>query len=172
MNENQNRKRWIWFAGGIFTGIVLSVFLPAAPTYAVATQGIDNFALATGPVDNNIEAVYFLDGLTGDLKGAVINLANGQFTTYYQTNVLKDLQVDGAKQPKFLMVTGLASIRHGPSQAQPGLAVIYVMEVNSGVLAAYGVPWNGGRVNVTSAQYNPFILLNKTPMRNVAVRPQ
>jgi hypothetical protein len=140
--------------------------------HAVATQGVDGFALATGAVDNSVEGVYFLDTLTGDLKGAVLNLSNGQFATFYQSNILKDFQVDGSKPPKFLMVTGLAALRHGPSQVQPGLSVVYVMEVNSGVLAAYGVPWNGGRPLVTTAQNNPFILLDRKPLRNVAVRPQ
>jgi hypothetical protein len=169
MNE-YNRKRWTWIGVGLLAGVALSFFLPAAPTYAVATQGIDNFILATGLVDNNVEAVFFLDGLTGDLKGSVVNLSNGQFVTFYQSNVLKDLMVDGAKQPKFLMVTGAAALRHGPSQVQPGLCVVYVAEVNSGVLAAYGIPWNGGRNLVATAQYNPFILLSKWPLRHVAVR--
>ena len=43
------------------------------------------------------------------------------------------------------MVTGLANLRRGPSQFQPGQSVIYVAEINSGILAAYGVRWNVGR---------------------------
>jgi hypothetical protein len=172
MTNEDNRKRMIWIGIGLLAGVAFSTVLPTTPTYAVATHGADNFALATGLLDNNIEGVFFLDGLTGDLKGAAINLSNGQFATFYQSNVLKDLMVDGAKQPKFLMVTGAAALRHGPSQVQPGLSVVYVIEVNSGILAAYGVPWNGGRPLVATQQFNPFILLNKTAFRNVAVRPQ
>jgi hypothetical protein len=172
MPQTNDRKRLGWIGIGILIGFLVNIFLPVQPLHAVATQGVDGFALATGAVDNSVEGVYFLDTLTGDLKGAVLNLSNGQFATFYQSNILKDFQVDGSKPPKFLMVTGLAALRHGPSQVQPGLSVVYVMEVNSGVLAAYGVPWNGGRPLVTTAQNNPFILLDRKPLRNVAVRPQ
>lgn len=172
MSAIQNRGRLGWICLGILIGCLLTFFMPAQPLHAVATHGAEGFALATGAVDNSLEGVYFLDTLTGDLKGAVINLANGQFATFYQSNILKDFQSDGSKPPKFLMVTGLAALRHGPSQIQPGLAVVYVMEVNSGILAAYGVPWNGGRQLVPTAQNNPFILLDRKPLRNVAIRQQ
>ena len=170
MSQTVNHKRLGWVGIGILIGFLLTILLPAQPLHAVATQGQDGYALATGALDNSLEGVFFLDTLTGDLKGAALNLSNGQFATFYQSNILKDFQTDGAKPPKFLMVTGLAALRHGPSQVQPGLAVVYVMEVNSGILAAYGVPWNGGRQLVATAQSNPFILLDRKPMRNVAVR--
>lgn len=172
MSSATNRGRLGWIALGILIGCLLSVLMPAQPLHAVATQGADGFALATGLLDASMEGVYFLDTLTGDLKGAVLNLANGQFSTFYQSNILKDFQADGSKPPKFLMVTGMAPIRHGAGQVQPAISAVYVMEVNSGILAAYGVPWNGGRPNLTNMQYNPFVLLDKKPLRNVAVRPQ
>src|SRR5262249_19104646 len=113
-------------------------------------------------------------GLTGVLKGAALNVNNYQFTSVFETNVIKDLQLDNAKSPKFLMVTGLAELRRGPSQFQPGIAIIYIMELNSGTLAAYGVRWNIGRATQPSPaqQATSFVLLDKRIMRNVAVRPQ
>jgi hypothetical protein len=173
MATSNNSRRFGWIALGIFIGAILSFCLPAQPLHAVATHGQDGFALATGPIDNNIEGVYFLDGLTGELQGAAINVNNGQFTTFFKTNVVADLQLGQAKNPKFLMVTGGAALR-GHNVIQPGQAIIYVMELNSGVLGAYAVPWAGGRPNVVgvAAQYLPLQLLTKAKMRDVAVRPQ
>jgi hypothetical protein len=173
MTPSYNSKRWGWIVCGIAIGGLLSFCLPAQPLHAVATSGQDGFLLATGPIDNNIEGVYFLDGLTGELQGAAINVNNGLFTTFFKTNVVRDLQLGQAKNPKFLMVTGGLALR-GKNVIQPGLSAIYVVELNSGVLGAYAVPWAGGRSNVAGAapQYLSFQLLDKAKMRDVAVRPQ
>jgi hypothetical protein len=148
--------------------------MPARPLHAVATQGAEGFALATGVIDSNLEGVFFLDYLTGNLKGAVISLASGKFTTFYDYNVMRDFQLDATKSPKFLMVTGLAALRRGPSQVQPGQSMIYVVELNSGICAAYAIPWNTGRASNPSpaGQNGTFVLCDKYPFRTVAVRPQ
>ena len=38
------------------------------PLHATATHGLDKFAIATGLVDDSVEALYFLDFLTGDMR--------------------------------------------------------------------------------------------------------
>lgn len=173
MSPTINHTRLGWLCLGILIGFVLTSIMPARPLHAVATQGADGFALATGVIDNNLEGVFFLDYLTGNLKGAVVSLANGKFTTTYDYNVLKDFQLDATKSPKFLMVTGLASLRRGPSQVQPGQSMIYVVELNSGICCAYAVPWTTGRSSAPNpaTQNGTFVLCDKYPFRNVAVRP-
>jgi hypothetical protein len=148
--------------------------MPAQPLHAVATSGQDGYQLATGLLDNTVEGVYFLDTLTGVLKGAAMNVNNYQFTTVFETNVINDLKLDPAKSPKFLMVTGLAELRRTATQFQPGLAVIYIVELNTGTLAAYGVQWNIGRTTqaMPGVQTTRFVLLQTMPLRNVAIRPQ
>ena len=108
---------------------------------AVATHGSDNFAIATGLVDDQIEALYFLDYLTGDLRGAIINRRNGQFTGYFRYNVLQDFEA-AADPPRFLMVTGMADLPRGSGPTQIGKALIYVAEATSGQVAAYVLPFN------------------------------
>lgn len=174
MSQTINHTRLGWLCLGILIGFVLTSIMPARPLHAVATQGMDGFALCTGPIDNSLEGVFFLDYLTGNLKGAAISLATGKFTTFYDYNVLKDFQLDAAKSPKFLMVTGIAQLRRGPSQVQPGQSMIYITELNSGICAAYAVPWATGRATSPnpSPQVLPFYLSDKYAFRNVAVRPQ
>ncbi len=168
-----NQKRLVWISIGALVGFLLAIFMPAQPLHAVATSGQDGFMLATGPLDNTVEGVYFLDQLTGILKGAAINVNNYQFTTVFETNVMADMKLDASKSPKFLMVTGGAELRRGPSQFQPGLALIYIMELNTGTLAAYGVQWNIGRTTTPNPGLSAtrFVLLQTLQMRTVAVRP-
>ena len=56
---------------GLALGLVLSGLWPHTPLHAVSTDRGETYAIATGPVDNEVEAVYFLDFLTGDL-GAIV----------------------------------------------------------------------------------------------------
>jgi hypothetical protein len=174
MPQTVNQKRLGWVALGVLVGFLLSVLMPVQPLHAVATSGLDNFQLSTGLLDNTVEGVYFLDGLTGILKGAALNVVNYKFTTVFETSVLNDLKLDPSKSPKFLMVTGLAELRRTATQFQPGLAMIYVAELNTGTMAVYGVQWNIGRT--TQATPAPamtrFVLLDTLQLRNVAVRPQ
>ena len=175
MVQSNNSKRLGWIVLGIIVGAVLSICLPAQPLHAVATRARMDFQLATGPIDNTVEGIYFLDGLTGELQGAAINVNTGQFTTYFKTNVIKDLQLGQAKSPKFLMVTGGAALR-GRNIVQPGLSVIYVAgseQRHFGVLTPYPGPGADPTLPLRSApQYLSFQLLSIAKLRDVAVRPQ
>ena len=174
MSQVINRQRLLWILSGILVGALLSFLLPAEPLHAVATSGQDSFLLATGWLDSNLEGVYFLDGLTGVLKGAALNINTGTFTTVFETNVLADLKLETTKAPKFLMVTGQANLRRGPTMFQPGESVIYVTEINSGVQGVYAVRWNIGRSTqpTPAMQATSFYLMDRMQWRNVALRPQ
>src|SRR5215211_4740714 len=65
---------------GLIIGLNIEGLWPNVPLHAAATHGIDKFAIATGLVDNTVEALYFLDFLTGDMRAAVINPTTGKFT--------------------------------------------------------------------------------------------
>ena len=111
--------------------------------------------------------------LTGDLQGAAMNVNNGQFTTVFKANVIKDLRLDQAKNPKFLMVTGLRRTARTATQCSAGsLRSIYVVEVNSGILGCYGVPWNCRPSQAYAGQAMTAVHLGHLQLRNVAVRPQ
>jgi hypothetical protein len=166
------QSKWFWLGLGLVLGAVGGGFLPHAPLHAVATDRQDNFAIATGHVDDELEAVFFLDFLTGDLKAAVINPVRGVIGLTYNRNVLADLQVDPAKNPKFMMVTGDMQVR-GPGG--PGLYavnVVYVAEASSGMMAVYAMPFNRGVLNNStgSAQSVEFQKIFAGPFRQAVVR--
>jgi hypothetical protein len=152
-------------ATGFLLGTLVGGLWPDAPLHATATDRAENFALATGFVDDDIEAVYFLDFLTGMLRVAVVSNQRQGFQARYETNINNDLlsvvqllnagrpgqggplggQIQLPQTPSYLMVTGVADIRRGgAAREEPGRSLIYVAETNTGILLAYAVPWSQG----------------------------
>src|ERR1044071_1236909 len=75
---------------GLIVGLNLEGLWPSVPLHAAATHGIDKFAIATGLVDNTVEALYFLDFLTGDMRAAVINPKTGKFNAFFTRKILPE----------------------------------------------------------------------------------
>ncbi len=166
-----------WLAVGLLFGglggLLLGLVWPTNEAHGVATDRYENFAIATGPLDGEVEAVYFLDFLTGDLKAAVLNINNGKFTAFFNYNILQDLGVDAAKNPRYLMVTGVADLRRiGGSNVQPSASVVYVAELTTGRIAAYAVPWNPALHKQGAAFQAQLVPLDVAQFRNAAVRDQ
>ena len=135
-------NRLVWLGIGLVIGLILSGLWPQAPLHAVATDRGDTFAVATGFVDEGVEAVFFLDFLTGQLNAVVLGRQGRGFAASYGFNVAAHLGVDPAKNPKYLMVTGSADMRRGMAGAQLSPSVVYVAEVTTGKVGAYAVPWS------------------------------
>ncbi|MCE5267402.1 MAG: hypothetical protein LLG00_05900 [Planctomycetaceae bacterium] len=128
---------------GLLGGVLLSGFWPSSPLYAVATDRTDTFGAATGPVDNEVEAFYVLDFLTGNLKAFVPGKQPGSWTGYFFRDVAADLGVDPQKNSKYFITTGIATPRRaGGNRLQWSTAMCYVGEVSSGKMAAYSIPWS------------------------------
>lgn len=169
----QTKGAWlaIGLVIGLAVGVSLSGVLPQTSVHAVATDSQEGFAIATGTVQDDLEAVYFLDFLTGDLRAAVLSAINGKFLSFFTYNVAADLSEPGAKNPRYLMVTGKVDLRRGLSgNFQPAQSVVYVAEATSGLIAAYGMPWAGQLQSAGRPQLGQLILLDKKKFRTAAVR--
>lgn len=128
-----------WAAAILAVGIAVGGRLPgtAPPRAAAATALADaSFAVCTAPIDATSEALFVLDFETGDLTGSLLQPAG--LGVAYRYNVLKDLDFKAGKvkNPKFLLVPGLASF-NGNNRLAP--AVLYVTDAATGVTAAYGI---------------------------------
>jgi hypothetical protein len=163
------RYRFVLPVLTLLAGLCLGGMFSHSPIHAVATDRTDTFLVATGVVDSDgIEAIYLLDCLTGDLRAAVLGKGSGGFTATYAypgAQLMKDFGIDPSKNPKFLMVTGLADLRTG-SQAGFGSSVVYVVEVTTGKIGAYALPWNRSVYNsrkIVAETLRPVGLL---PFRN------
>jgi hypothetical protein len=163
----------------LVVGVVLGAVITAswhgvsnAPrAFATATHGSDNFAIATGLVDDGIEALYFLDFLTGDLRAAVVSRRNGEFTGFFQYNVLNDFAAL-ADVPRFLMVTGEADLPRGRGATQIGRSLVYVAEATSGQVFAYALPFDGTLNAAGKPQIGTFVRVGGGSFRDAFVRDE
>lgn len=159
---------------GLFVGAVVTAawvgFGQGTTVQASATHGEGNFAIATGFVDDSIEAFYFLDFLTGDLRAAAVSRRNGEFVAFFERNIQQDFS-GGSKNPKYLMVTGMASIPPGRGQ-KIGNCLVYIAEASSGEVAAYALPWNSSLHAKGQAQRGEFLPLAKGSFRTTFVRDE
>jgi hypothetical protein len=162
------RCGWLVLVGmGVAGGMVLSGVLPHSPLYAVATDRMDTFGMATGPLEAEVEAVYFLDFLTGDLRAVVLGKQPGTWTGFFQANVAADLGVDPQKNPKYLMVTGMNNLRRsGGTRQMPSTAMCYVAEITSGQVVAYAVPWTPSLYAAGQVQSGALIPVGITRFRS------
>lgn len=182
------QRHWLSFGGGLTVGLLVGIglligglvgsrygspsTLPVTQLHASATHGGETFAIATGPITGEVEGVFFLDYLTGELQCRVINVRLGQLAALYRHNVITDLGLEKGKTPKFLIATGGASFRSGGGGTQLASCVVYVADATSGNWAAYALPWNRQAESVGVAQAFPFQLIGTGKARELAIRDQ
>ncbi len=158
---------------GMFAGALMAAGWfgvgQAQVVHATATHGEGNFAIATGPADGGIEAFYFLDFLTGDLRAAVVSRRTGEFTALFEYNIQGDFE--DTKNPKYLMVTGLADLPRGRG-AQLGNSLIYIAEATTGQVNAYALPFNTSLNAAGKQQRASFIHVAGGSFRTTFVRDQ
>ncbi|MEM8679858.1 MAG: hypothetical protein AAGF97_10940 [Planctomycetota bacterium] len=143
--------------------------LPEVPLHAYATDNNENLIIATGQVGDEVEGVFFLDTLSGDLQCTVYSPSAGAFNSLFTANVLQDLGLEATKKPAYLMVTGqINAVRR--SAKNVGNCIVYVAEANSGRFAAYAVPWRRNQSGSGIPQAGKMILLGVESVRTAAVR--
>ncbi|MFC1757674.1 hypothetical protein ACFL2H_02765 [Planctomycetota bacterium] len=125
----------------------------------------ESFAMATGPIDQDVDGLITLDFLSGELQCVVLNRRTGKFNGLFKANVSADLGV--AQNTKYLMTTGRLN-----SPGQGGNSVIYVMDTTSGNFAAYGVPWRSDLASTQNPQSGGLILTDVGRARNAPIRGQ
>jgi hypothetical protein len=156
---------------GLVVGLNVQGLWPSIPLHATSTHGLDKFAIATGLVDNGVEALYFLDYLTGDMRAAVINPKTGRFNAFYTRNISADFGGSG-RSTGYLMVTGFADMPRGTNNFQFAQSIVYVCDVASGTVAAYTIPWNSTLQAAGKTQYGEFQPLDQQQFRQAIIRDQ
>jgi hypothetical protein len=158
-------SRMVWLGLGLVVGLVVGGLLPSTPLHATATDRSENVVMATGYVDDNIEAVFFLDSLTGMLTAAVPSIrATGMpYQAVWRANVGADMMtavrmansatagakggaarpaIEVPKTPRFVMTTGQLDIRQRSARLRPARCVVYVTEANTGLIMTYALQWS------------------------------
>ncbi|HEY1068673.1 MAG TPA: hypothetical protein VGE52_21295 [Pirellulales bacterium] len=172
MLRQLHKSRIAWLGLGVIVGMVMAGVWPQSRAHAVATDRYENFAMCTGPIDGDNEALYVLDSLTGVVQGLVLNPQTGKFAVRYVRNILADMSLPATTAPKFLMVTGACRIaaRGGVGLNRTSLSQLYVAELTTGRIVAYTLPWAGN--NLAGAVPTELILLDGAAFRDQnLVRP-
>ena len=128
----------------------------------------DNFAIATGRIDGDVDGVFTLDFLTGELQCAVLGSRTGKFNGLFKGNVVNDLGV--GQNPKYLMVTGRISLPRGVAPARVADSVVYILDTSTGNFATYGLPWRPELASAGRNQGGQLVLLDVGKARNAPIR--
>jgi len=137
---------------------------------AMASHGAETFAIATGPIDGDVEGLFTLDFLTGDLQCFVINPRFGGLGGWYKTNIAANLSPEKGKKPNYLIATGVLNAKAGTyGNFKPAGCICYVVDANTGEAAAYSFPWaaNAGAQGV--AQSTDMKLIYKWKCRQLNI---
>lgn len=135
------------------------------PLAASSSDSSDTLAVASGPISDDSEGVFFLDFNTGDLQCLVYYPRTGRFGARYFTNVRAQLGNTG-KNSRYLMVTGAIAHRASSGGARPGNSLIYVTDVTTGMFAAYAVPWDRNAESTGRPQGAPLVFVQGGPIRD------
>jgi len=171
-------RRHGWVAGlavGLLLGLMIGGLWPDTPLHAVATDRGEDFAICTGFVDDDVEAIYFLDFLTGTLRAGVLSNVpqspgfqavyegnvNAALATAIQTRNAGLVQMNAARRrdgaaplpelempqsPNYLMVTGAIDMRRTPGMRQQfPPSALYIAETTTGIVLTYVLPWDRNR---------------------------
>ncbi|MCA9100499.1 MAG: hypothetical protein R3C10_20550 [Pirellulales bacterium] len=176
------RPRHTWssaaksLVGIIAIGVALGGFVIGGlgtnrQSLAATSDRDEGYVTCTAKIEEGLEGVYILDSLTGDLKCMVISAQTGKFVNFYQRNVLQDMGPEAAKNPQFLLVSGVVDFRHMGGSTRTAGSAIYVVEVNTGTISAYTIPWAGDRQRQSTRPQGPFdlIRLDTTVFRGAVV---
>ncbi|MCA8992171.1 MAG: hypothetical protein KDA69_10530 [Planctomycetaceae bacterium] len=136
MAQNDRNKKWLWLGVGTVFGLILSYYCPHEPAYAESASSSERFAMATAKSGiGQSDAVFVLDMVSGRLVGAIYS-PQGGFTQTYGRNLAADFKV--VENAQYVMVTGFANTAGGGTGGTPATGVIYVGELNSGIVGCYG----------------------------------
>lgn len=142
------------------------------PLRASTAASSETMAMATGRVDEQVEGLYTLDFLTGDLNCFVMNPRAGKFVGWFKVNVTTQLPVERGKKPQYVLATGSWDSIGGSSNQRPAGSVVYVADANTGMFAAYTFPWVKGAASAGITQSTPMIWLDGNKARNIVLRQE
>jgi hypothetical protein len=118
--------------------------LPPIELKAGTAARTKSMSLATGLVDNNAEALFVLDHVSGNLQCWLLNSRTGAVGAIYTANVASDLMTAGKTgEPDYVMTTGdFYFTGNTTGNLAPGKSVCYVADATSGNVVGYGIVYN------------------------------
>ncbi len=138
--KNHILRSAMMFAAGAFVMGAATYFWPQQELRAAVANGNDKFTMVTVPLveTGEMEGVFVLNHLTGQLTGAALSNQTRNFGYKYMHNVAADFKASAkTPDPKYAIVSGTANLP-ATGGVQPAYGIIYVAELSSGAVIAYG----------------------------------
>lgn len=156
--------------GALATAVLRNALPPCLPEtvlHATSSHSGETFAMATGRIDEEVEGLFRLDYLTGDLQCWVYYPNALRFGGAFKHNVIPELGSRQGKRPNYVMVTGEVGFPRGAGAAD---CIIYVTDANTGNVAAYTIPWNRTAARTGTPQAGEFQVLGTVNGHAVPLR--
>jgi hypothetical protein len=143
------------------------------PLNATTAASSETMAIATGRIDDDVDGLYTLDFLTGELQCFVLNPRTGKFVGWFKTNVTIHLPVEKGKKPQYLLATGDWQPTGFATTQRPCGSVCYVADANTGMVMPYYFPWVKGAATTGLTQSTPLLTLEgPLKARNIPIRSE
>ena len=115
-----------------------------------------SLSMATGLIDENVEGLFVLDHVSGDIQCWLLSPRTGAVGGIYKANVVKDLGVEKAGDADYAMATGNFNfIGNNAGNVGPGNSICYVADTKSGKVVGYGIIYDKQAIrrgNVTGGE--------------------
>lgn len=116
--------------------------MPSPGSMMDAAARGEAISLVTGQIEPNVEALFGLDHLTGNLFCWIVDLKSGQVGAVFSCNV-RDALGNAQGDADYAVTTGYVEFRLGRTgNERPADCVVYVGEGNSGRIACYTLVYN------------------------------
>ncbi|MFO0916398.1 MAG: hypothetical protein U0795_25805 [Pirellulales bacterium] len=152
---------WGAAAGLYFSAPAKPVFLPEIPLGASSSVISERFSIATGSVDDEVEGLFVLDSITGELQCHVMNVRTAKFGGKFRRSVLNDLGVVPRKDAQLALVTGYAHFARSGRVSRVSNSVVYVIDPSTGTYVAYALAWRPEMANAGREQGGTLELLDR-----------
>jgi hypothetical protein len=139
------------------------ITLPEGIPLEAGTSSVGKkISMATGPIDGEVEGLFVLDHLTGQLTCFIVNPRGlggavpliGQF----KANVPNDLGLDKSKgDPDYVMTIGGVNALRGGGAARPAQCIVYVADGNTGNVVGYSLGWDPTAARSGRLQGGPLL---------------
>jgi hypothetical protein len=155
-------SRGIWLIVGVLLGLGIAYYWPHEPVRADQSDRNDKFGMTSVAASTAIaglpgtEAIFILDFVTGRLQGFYLAPNVARFTQSFYRDVANDLKLDekGAAQPVYAFIGGQGQVVGNGGTY--GAGIVYVAELTTGSLVAYGFPFTAQNQGVPAQQMIPI----------------
>ncbi len=146
--------------------------LPLELKAGTAARG-KSMSMATGLIDGNVEGLFVLDHLSGNLQCWLLNSRTGAVGGIFRANVAQALAADKAGDPDYIMTTGNFFFSGGNAgNSAPANSVVYICDGTSGNVVGYSLTYNKQSALRGVVQAGTLKLVCQGSARDVVTRDQ